>query len=78
MSVKENKALVRRAIEFWNHKEGDEFFKLLAPEYVEHLPTGDVSLGQLKNYAHTFSLPSLIFILPKRTWLLRETKWLYW
>jgi predicted ester cyclase len=32
----------------------DAFFNILAPEYVEHLPTGDVSLKQLKQYAHTF------------------------
>ena len=54
MSIKENKALVRRVIDFWNQKELEEFFKILAPEYIEHLPTGDVSLEQLKNYAHTF------------------------
>ena len=54
MSIEENKALVRRVIEFWNQKELEEFFKLLAPEYIEHLPTGDVSLEQLKKYAHTF------------------------
>jgi predicted ester cyclase len=32
----------------------DAFYELLAPEYVEHLPTGDVSLEQLKRYASAF------------------------
>jgi len=54
MSIKANKALVRRVIDFWNQRELEEFFNILAPEYIEHLPTGDVSLEQLKNYAHTF------------------------
>jgi len=54
MSVEGNKALVRRVIEFWNQQKLEEFFKILAPEYIEHLPAGDVSLGQLKNYAHMF------------------------
>jgi predicted ester cyclase len=30
------------------------FFNILAPEYVEHLPTGDISLEQLKHYAPKF------------------------
>jgi C-1 hydroxylase len=30
------------------------FFKLCAPEYVEHLPTGDITLAQLKQYAPKF------------------------
>jgi C-1 hydroxylase len=54
MSIKENKALVHRVIELWNRRDMDAFFGVLAPEYVEHLPTGDVSLAQLKKYAHTF------------------------
>jgi steroid delta-isomerase-like uncharacterized protein len=54
MSIKENKALVRRVIELWNKRDMDAFFDVLAPEYVEHLPTGDVTLKQLKQYAHTF------------------------
>lgn len=54
MSVEENKAIVRRVIEFWNRQKLEEFFKVLDPEYIEHLPTGDVSLEQLKNYAHVF------------------------
>ena len=32
----------------------DAFFEFLAPEYVEHLPTGDISLEQLKHYAPKF------------------------
>jgi steroid delta-isomerase-like uncharacterized protein len=54
MSIKENKALVCRVIEFWNRRDMNAFFKILAPEYVEHLPTGDVSLEQLKKYATKF------------------------
>jgi predicted ester cyclase len=54
MTIKENKALVRRVIEHWNRRELDAYFELLAPEYVEHLPTGDISLEQLKHYAPKF------------------------
>jgi steroid delta-isomerase-like uncharacterized protein len=54
MSIKENKALVRHVVELWNHRDMGAFFKLCAPEYIEHLPTGDVSLEHLKKYAHTF------------------------
>jgi steroid delta-isomerase-like uncharacterized protein len=54
MSIEENKALVRRVIELWNRRDLDAFFEVLAPEYVEHLPSGDVYLGQLKKYAGTF------------------------
>ena len=54
MSTKENKALVRRAVEFWNRRDLDAFFKVLSPEYVEHLPSGDVTLEQLKKYADNF------------------------
>ena len=53
MSIEENKALVRRAYELANRRELDAFFELLAPEYVEHLPTGDKSLEQVKQYAGT-------------------------
>jgi predicted ester cyclase len=54
MSVKENKALVRRVVELWNQRDMGSFFNILAPEYVEHLPTGDISLEQLKKYAPKF------------------------
>ncbi len=54
MSVTENKALVHHVIEFWNRRDMDLFFEVLSPEYVEHLPTGDVNLQQLKKYAETF------------------------
>jgi steroid delta-isomerase-like uncharacterized protein len=54
MSRKDNKALVHHFVEFCNRRDLDAFFKILAPEYVEHLPTGDVSLEYLKKYAHTF------------------------
>ena len=63
MTIEENKALVRRAYELANRRELDAFFELLAPEYVEHLPTGDISLEQLKQYANTFfeSFPDIHF-----------------
>jgi C-1 hydroxylase len=54
VSIEENKALVRQVVELWNQRDLDAFFELLAPEYVEHLPSGDVTLGQLKKYAGNF------------------------
>jgi steroid delta-isomerase-like uncharacterized protein len=54
MSVKENKALVSHVIELWNRHDMDAFFDICAPEYVEHLPTGDINLNQLKKFAPTF------------------------
>jgi steroid delta-isomerase-like uncharacterized protein len=36
MSIKENKALIRRIYELANQKKVDAFFEFLAPEYVEH------------------------------------------
>jgi predicted ester cyclase len=54
MSLGDNKALVRQVIEYWNQRDLQAFFNVLAHEYVEHLPIGDVSLEHLKKYAHTF------------------------
>ena len=54
MSIEENKALVRRVVEFWNHRDMEAFFEICAPEYVEHLPIGNISLTQLKEYAPRF------------------------
>ena len=54
MSIKENKVLVRRVVAIWNRHDMNAFFEICAPEYIEHLPIGDVSLKQLKKYAHTF------------------------
>lgn len=54
MPIKENKALVCRVIKLWNRRDMDAFFKLCAPEYVEHLPTGDINLEQLKQFAPKF------------------------
>jgi len=54
MSIKENKALVQHAVECFNRRDLEAFFAVLAPEYVEHLPSGDVPLKQLKKYAGTF------------------------
>ena len=54
MSAEENKALVRRVVEYWNQRDLESYFSVLAPEYVEHLPKGDVPLEELKQYAGTF------------------------
>jgi len=48
MSIKENKALVRRAYALSTLKDMEAFFEFLAPDYVEHFPTGDLTLKQLK------------------------------
>jgi ketosteroid isomerase-like protein len=48
MSIEENKALVRHVFDVFNQRDLEAFFKVLAPEYVEHLPMGDVSLEHLK------------------------------
>jgi steroid delta-isomerase-like uncharacterized protein len=54
MSAEENKVLIRRVVEYWNQRDLDGYFSILAPEYVEHLPDGDVPLEELKKYAGTF------------------------
>jgi steroid delta-isomerase-like uncharacterized protein len=54
MSIEENKALVRHVVELWNKRDMEGFFKLCAPKYIEHLPTGDVTLEQLKQFAPRF------------------------
>lgn len=54
MSIEENKALVRHVVELWNQRDMNAFFELCAPEYIEHLPTGDVTLAQLKQFAPKF------------------------
>ena len=65
MSTEQNKALVRSVVEFWNKRDLEAFFRILAPEYVEHLPTGDISLGQLKDYAPAFfaAFPDIRFTI---------------
>ena len=54
MSIKENKELIRRVVDLWNKRDVEGFFKLCAPEYIEHLPTGEKTLEELKNYAPKF------------------------
>jgi C-1 hydroxylase len=54
MSLKENKALVRHVVELWNQHNMDDFYSFLAPQYVEHLPTGDLTLEELKQFAPRF------------------------
>ena len=65
MSVEENKTLVRHVIDLWNRRDMDAFYDLLADEYVEHLPTGDISLEQLKHYAPEFftAFPDITFTI---------------
>lgn len=54
MTTEGNKALVRRVVKYWNQRDLDSYFSVLAPEYVEHLPDGDVPLEELKKYSETF------------------------
>jgi predicted ester cyclase len=65
MSIEENKALVQRVVGFWNRRELDAFFNVLAPDYIEHLPDGDVSLPQIKQYASAFftAFPDIVFTI---------------
>ena len=65
MSAEENKALVRHVVEYWNQRDLDGYLSLLAPEYVEHLPDGDVRLEELKQYAGTFfnAFPDIKFTI---------------
>jgi steroid delta-isomerase-like uncharacterized protein len=65
MSIEENKALVQRVVGFWNRRELDAFFNVLAPDYIEHLPDGDVPLQQIKQYASTFftAFPDIVFTI---------------
>jgi predicted ester cyclase len=48
MSTKENKELLGRAYTLMNQKRLDSFFKLLAPDYIEHWTENDLSLEQAK------------------------------
>jgi steroid delta-isomerase-like uncharacterized protein len=65
MSIEENKALVHRIIKLWNSRELDAFFEFLAPKYIEHLPDGDISLEQLKQFANKFfaAFPDISFTI---------------
>ncbi len=65
MSIEENKALVQHVVELWNQRELDAFFNILDPEYVEHLPTGDISKEQLRQYANRFftAFPDIHFTI---------------
>ncbi len=65
MSIEENKALVQHVFELWNQRELDAFFNNLDPEYVEHLPTGDISIEQLRQYANRFftAFPDIHFTI---------------
>ena len=65
MSTEKNKALVRHVIELWNRRDLDAFFEILSPNYVEHLPSGDISREQIKDYARTFftAFPDIHFTI---------------
>jgi predicted ester cyclase len=65
MSIKENKALVRQVVDLWNRRDLAAYFDVLSPDYVEHLPTGDIPLEYLKKYAHTFftAFPDIRFTI---------------
>jgi len=54
MSVKENKELIRNSYDLMNRRELAEYFKLLSSGYIEHLPTGDMSLEQTIQGVPTF------------------------
>jgi steroid delta-isomerase-like uncharacterized protein len=51
MSIEENKALVRRIIEFANRRDLSSFWKPFAPESVIHDTMGDKPLKQFKQHA---------------------------
>jgi steroid delta-isomerase-like uncharacterized protein len=65
MSTEENKALIQLAVEYWNQRDLDGYFSLLAPKYIEHLPDRDVPLAELKQYAGTFfnAFPDIKFAI---------------
>ena len=50
MSTKENKALIRRVVEFANRRDLAAFLKPFTPESVVHDATGDKSLEQFKQH----------------------------
>jgi steroid delta-isomerase-like uncharacterized protein len=54
MSVKENKALVRRFYELLNQGELNAAYELMAHEYIFHSPAGDWSLEQSKQFDITW------------------------
>ena len=50
MSVEENKALVRRMYEFINKRELDAYYELLAPDFVFHGTSNNMSFEQNKQF----------------------------
>jgi steroid delta-isomerase-like uncharacterized protein len=54
MSTKENKALIHHSYDLMNRGELTEYFKLLSSNYIEHLPTGNMSLEQTMQGLPTF------------------------
>jgi predicted ester cyclase len=49
MSIKESKEAVRRYYELFNRKEFDKCNQLIAPGFISHRTTGDVSEENMKN-----------------------------
>jgi steroid delta-isomerase-like uncharacterized protein len=47
MSNKENKALIRHSYDLMNQRDLAGYFKLLSPDYIEHLTTGNQSREQI-------------------------------
>lgn len=50
MSLEENKALVRRVYDLMNQREIDASYELFAPECVFHMPDGDMSVEQARDF----------------------------
>ena len=50
MSVKENKAFIRRIYDQLNQGDTNAFFNACAPGYIEHLTDRDINLEQSKEF----------------------------
>jgi len=46
----ENKELVRRHFEYQNRRQGDAAYELISPELVFHMPNGDMSVKQGREF----------------------------
>jgi predicted ester cyclase len=54
MSVKENKAIIRRIYEHYNRRELDNYLEVFTPEYVEHYPNMDMPLERAMEAGKAF------------------------
>jgi len=50
MSTKENKALILRFYDLYNQKKVDACYELVAPEFILHAPTGNMTREQMKQF----------------------------